>query len=67
MSKITRFSNIPEKKRHASQYAHGSFALSGLNPSEDVIPAITNALNRPKIKIVAATGDKFNTYKTRIT
>ena len=61
MSKTTRLSMASKKKRYASKYAHG-----GLNVSVDVVTATTKAQNRPKIK-VAATGDKFNTYKTRIT
>jgi hypothetical protein len=61
MSKTTRLSMASKKKRYASKYAHG-----GLNVSVDVVTATTKAHNRPKTK-VAATGDKFNTYKTRIT
>jgi hypothetical protein len=60
MSKTTRLSHAPKKKRYASQYAHG-----GLKMEANVVTATTKAQNRPKIKI-AATGDKFNTYKTRI-
>jgi uncharacterized SAM-dependent methyltransferase len=63
MSKTTRLPQTPKKERHASRYAQG-----GLNISEDVVTATAKALNRPKTKFkVAATGDKYNTYKTRIT
>jgi hypothetical protein len=61
MSKTTRLPHSVKRKRYASKYAHG-----GLKLSVDVVTATTKAQNRPKIK-VAATGDKFNTYKTRIT
>jgi hypothetical protein len=61
MSKTTRLPAASKRKRYASRYAHG-----GLNTDADVVTATTEAQNRPKTK-VAATGDKFNTYKTRIT
>jgi hypothetical protein len=37
------------------------------NVSEHAVTATANAHNRAKGIKVAATGDKFNTYKTRIT
>ena len=61
MSTTTRLPQTSKKERYASRYAHG-----GLNIRVDVVTATTKAQNRPKIK-VAATGDNFNTYKTRIT
>ena len=61
MSKTTRLPVASKSKRYASRYAHG-----GLNIDAGVLTATAKAQNRPKIK-VAATGDKFNTYKTRIT
>ena len=37
------------------------------NVSEHAVTATANAHNRAKGIKIAATGDKFNTYKTRIT
>jgi hypothetical protein len=65
MSKTTRLPNTSKEKkkekRYASRYAHG-----GLSTGVDVT-VTSEAQNRPKIKRVAATGDKYNIYKTRIT
>ncbi|HCT54809.1 MAG TPA: hypothetical protein DF712_20385 [Balneola sp.] len=61
MSKSTRLPMNSKSKRYASRYAQG-----GLNIKGTVISATTKSVKPSKIKI-AATGDKFNTYKTRIT
>jgi hypothetical protein len=61
MGKTARLPVASKKKRYASRYAHG-----GLNRGASAVTATAQAQNRPKIK-VAATGDGFNTYKTRIT
>tara|TARA_R100001143_G_C3314957_1_gene111975 strand:+ start:392 stop:580 length:189 start_codon:yes stop_codon:yes gene_type:complete len=62
VGKTTRLPQDSKEKRYASQYAQG-----GLNKGVDAVTATAEAHNRPKVKKVAATGDKFNTYKTRIT
>jgi len=61
MSRTARLPTVSKKKRYASKYAQG-----GLNVRVDTVTATATAQNKPKIKI-AATGDKFNSYKTRIT
>ena len=62
MSKTTKLSQGSKEKEHASQYAQNGWSVS-----THAVTATAKAHNRPKVKIVAATGDKFNTYKTRIT
>ena len=61
MSKTTRLAPAPKKKRYVSRYAEGGTVHAG------IIVATEEAQKRPlpKTKVVA-TGDKFNTYKTRI-
>mgnify|MGYP003653054667 CR=1 FL=1 len=62
MSKTTRLPQDSKEKRYASKYAHGGWSVGA-----NTVTATAEAHNRPKVKKVAATGDKFNTYKTRIT
>jgi hypothetical protein len=59
MSKTTRLATPSKKKRYVSRYKEGGVVAEG------VIVATAKAQNRPKTKVVA-TGDKFNSYKTRI-
>jgi hypothetical protein len=62
MSKTTKLPQDSKEKRYASRYAQGGWSVSA-----DAVTATAKAHNRPKVKRVAATGDKYNTYKTRIT
>jgi|TARA_R110000751_G_scaffold70907_2_gene143537 hypothetical protein len=61
MSKTTRLAHPPKKKRYVSRYNKGGIVHT------DIIVATAEAQKQPlpKTKVVA-TGDKFNTYKTRI-
>jgi hypothetical protein len=65
VGKTTRPPQDSKEKGYASQHAQE------LGMSANAITATAKAHNRPKVKStvkkVAATGDKFNTYKTRIT
>ena len=67
MGKTTRFTH-PKPKRY-KRYKDGGLNVKNGEGSVQVgvISATMTAQNRPKVKKVAATGDKFNTYKTRIT
>ena len=67
MGKTTRFTR--SKPKRYKRYKHGGLNVKDEEGSVkvDVISATVTALNRPKVKKVAATGDKYNTYKTRIT
>ena len=78
MSKTTRLAR-PKPKRYVSRYNEGGIVPKEASKEAskeattqtakvDVISATVTSQNRPKqVKKVAATGDKFNTYKTRIT
>ena len=61
MSRTTRLAHPPKKKRHVSRYNKGGPVHA------DIIVVTAEAQKHPlpKTKVVA-TGDKFNTYKTRI-
>ena len=61
MSKTTRLAQPSKKKRYISRYNKGGSVHA------DIIVVTAEAQKRPlpKTKVVA-TGDKFNTYKTRI-
>jgi hypothetical protein len=68
MGKTTRFTR--SKPKRYKRYRHGGLNVKDKEGSVkvDVISATMISQNRPKeVKKVAATGDKYNTYKTRIT
>jgi|ETNvirnome_6_100_1030635.scaffolds.fasta_scaffold07199_7 hypothetical protein len=62
MSKTTRLAHPSKKKRYVSKYDKGGPVHA------DIIVVTADAQKRPlpKTKVVA-TGDTFNTYKTRLT
>jgi hypothetical protein len=61
MGKTTRLPHASKKKRYVSKYNKGGPVHA------DIILVTATAQQRPlpKTKVVA-TGDKFNTYKTRV-
>ena len=59
MSKTVRFSHRSKEKRYASRYNEGG----AVHKSDFSMRVSQKATNKNKI---VATGDKYNSYKTRI-
>ncbi len=61
MGKSTRLPHTTKKKRYVSKYNKGGPVHADII----VVTATSQQRPLPKTKVVA-TGDKFNTYKTRL-
>jgi hypothetical protein len=61
MSKTTRLAAAPKKKKYVSRYNEGGL----VHGKAIIVTAASQNRPLPKTKVVA-TGDKYNTYKTRI-